>query len=299
MRCAFRSILLMLSASISAATCLANASHILQPTAMSITNSGSVVILDKSQRVVVVPPGPDLQHYQVLFTIDPAWEPLDISCSGLDDAQRIFVTVAQGTFGMLLEYSGSGKWLNSWPQSTILSGLAIDSQNQRVFIAGALTGNIYSYSWNDRSPNPIKTFTHIPDANTLGALAIDSRHPILYSSDVGSGSIVSIDLDSKTVHGVAERVGQPAALAVSSSSNRLYIADSAGRRIWAVSLDAKSMKARLFSPPSEFAKSPFRQPSALAVDSHGVVWVGDPDAKAFFQLAASGNIFATYKIVFE
>ncbi len=261
----------------------------IRPVAMVVPGSDVFLVLDEELGVVRILPNPTWWSGSVLAKFEPSWQPVDLASS----SAHIFVTLAMGTYGSLLQYSIDGRWERSFNQPTILTGLAADDASQRLFLSGPSSGYIYVYSWNDPSQNPIKPFVRVPRAASLGPQALDVARSTLFVGDVGSGKIFSIDLSTKRSRElISSSLGQPAALVFDRIERKLYVADRVGRKIWIVQVDAGNPRATVFA-----AASAFRSPSALAIGPNKTLWVGDPGAKALFQLSSKGTVLATYEPV--
>jgi len=265
------------------------ASEMMQPIALSPSSSGGLFVLDKVGGVVRIPGGLDIRNSYSVASFRASWQPIDMASVGTDPNEHIFVLLSQGSFGMLMQYTGDGKFEGSWISTTLLSGLAIDSKGHRCFMGGVLTGELYYFAWDSPPRNPIKSFTSLSGAQTLGPLTVDEDRSILYVGDARTGAIFAVDLNSKTNRQVAQIGGQPTALAFDSPSRKLYIADGAGRKVWVMPVDAKLTKPAVFSVGPDF-----RQPSAITISTGSIVWLGDQDAKAIFQISPKGSVVTTY-----
>jgi DNA-binding beta-propeller fold protein YncE len=255
----------------------------LQPVALWPASAGGLYVLDKTRGLSYVAGGPGLDLRTSNFaTFSASWQAVDMTAvhSGSDD--RVYVLLAQETIGMLMCYSNR-QFSHSWIAKTLLTGIAPDPQGQRLFLSGGLTNQIYEFDWNDPRASPTKVFVAVHGSQLLGPLAFDSDRRLLYAGDQRIGVIFAINVDSKSVSQIGQIVGQPSALAFDSVHRTLYVADSVGRKVWAFGVDKKPAKSQLFS------RSPdFRQPSAIAIDANGALWLGDPESQTIYQLAPNG-----------
>lgn len=266
-------------------------SSLLQPVALWPAAAGGLYALNKVGSVIYIPGdiGLDLKNSVTFATFSPSWQTVDMAVvpSGSDD--RVYIVLAQETIGMLMCYSNR-KFLNSWIAKTLLTGITPDLQGQRLFLSGGLTNQIYVFDLNDPRASPTKVFVAVQGAQLLGPLAFDSEQNVLYVADSRTGIIFAINTNSKSVSQVTQISGQPNALAFDPGQHTLYIADSVGRKVWAWSGGKNAAKTRIFSSSPDF-----RQPSAIAVDTHGKIWLGDPESQAIYQLSPSGAT-TTYRL---
>jgi DNA-binding beta-propeller fold protein YncE len=269
----------------------AGTTNLLQPVALWPASAGGLYALNKVGSVIYIPGGADLdlRNASTLATFSASWQTVDITAVSSGSEERVYVLLAQETIGMLMCYS-KGQFLNSWIAKTLLTGIAPDLKGQRLFLAGGLTNQIYVFDWTSPGASPTKSFATVHGAQLLGALTFDSARHVLYAGDSRTGIIFAIDTESKSVTQITQIAGQPNALAFDSGQRTLYIADSVGRRVWALAVDKTPAKPRVFSSSADF-----RQPSALAIDAHGAIWLGDPESQAIYQLSPTGTK-TTYRL---
>jgi DNA-binding beta-propeller fold protein YncE len=259
--------------------------NLLQPIALWPASTGGLYALDRTEGLFYLPgAGADLylKNSVKFAAFRASWQTIDMTAvpSGTDD--RVYVVLGQETIGMLACYSNR-RFERSWIAKTLLTGIASDPAGHRLFLSGGLKNEIYELDTNDPGASPTKLFVGVHDSQILGPLVFDAKGHTLYAGDQRTGTIFSIDVESKSVSKLVQIAGQPNALAFDSSRRALLIADSVGRKVWLVSVDKKNAKAQIFSSSSEF-----RQPTAIAIDSSGGIWVGDQESKAIFRLSPSG-----------
>jgi DNA-binding beta-propeller fold protein YncE len=265
--------------------------NLLQPVALAPSSAGGLYALNKVGSVIYIPAGAglDLRNSSTFATFAKSWQTVDMAAVHSGSEERVYVLLAQETIGMLMCYS-TGRFLNSWIAKTLLTGIAPDTQGQRLFLSGGLTNQIYVFEWNNSRASPTTTFVAVQGAQLLGPLAFDSDKHVLYAGDERIGIIFAINTESKSVSQVTQIAGQISALAFDPDQRTLYVADSVGRKVWALSVDKNPAKLRVFSSSRDF-----RQPSAITVDPHGTIWLGDPESQAIYQLSPTGAI-TTYRL---
>jgi DNA-binding beta-propeller fold protein YncE len=254
----------------------------------------SIFLLDETRGLVLIPQTMNLSEYRIFATFDKSWEATDLASGDWQHGGRIFVTAVEGSFGMLMEYSGQGQFQNRWVVPATLSGVGVDEQNRRTFVTSASTGVIYYRSWDDPPTARLTSFDHAVSANTLGPLAVDALHSVIFVADQGLHQILAVDLNSKKTHEVTDLVALTSALAFDATHNKLYIADSARAKIWVISGYPKVATPHIFS-----SATVFRHPSALAVSSDGTIWVGDFGARTLFHLNSNGIVSTTYHLFLD
>jgi DNA-binding beta-propeller fold protein YncE len=274
---------------------IAGSSSLLRPVALWPASGGGLYVLDKARGLTYIPGGAglDLRNSSNFATFSASWQAVDMAAvrSGSDD--RVYVLLAQETIGMLMCYSNR-QFERSWISKTLLTGIAPDPAGHRLFLSGGLTNEIFVFDLNDPGASPTKVFIGVSHGSQLlGPLALDSDQHVLYAGDERTGVIFAINTDSKSVSQLTQiAAGQPSALAFESVHRVLYVADSVGRKVWALGVDKNAPKFRIFSRIPDF-----RQPSAIAVDANGTVWLGDEESQAIYQLAPNGAP-TTYRLSF-
>jgi DNA-binding beta-propeller fold protein YncE len=257
----------------------------LEPVALWPAAGGGLYVLDHSRGLIYIPtvPGLDLKASSKFASFSDSWQTVDMTAVRVGSEDRVYVILAQETTGMLLCYANR-QFVHSWIAKTILSGIAPDPQGQRLFLSGGLTNQIYEFVWNDPNATPTKVFIAVHGSQLLGPLAFDPESHLLYAGDERIGVIFAIDVNTKSVSRVGQIAGQPSALAFDSIHRTLYVVDSVGRKVWAFQVGGKAVKPQLFSSSPDF-----RQPTAIAVDANGTVWLGDPASQAIYQLGPKGS----------
>ncbi len=270
----------------------AGTSGLLQPVALWPASGGGLYVLDKTRGLTYIPVGAglDVKNSSNFATFSASWQAVDMTVVHSGSGDRIYVILAQETNGMLMCYFNR-KFEHSWITKTLLTGIAPDPQGNRLFLSGGLTNDIYFFDLNDPAASPTKVLVAVHESQILGPLAYDSDRHVLYAADQRTGIVFAVNVDSKTVSKAMQLTGQPNALAFDSAHRTLYVVDSVGRKVWALGVDQKNAKARIFSSSPDF-----RQPSAVAVDANGIVWLGDPESHAIYRFPPNGAS-TTYRLV--
>ena len=270
----------------------AGTSDSLQPVALSTASSGGLYALDRTEGLFYIPGGgADLYLKDAIkvAAFRPSWQAIDMVAVSIGSDERVYVLLGQETIGMLLCYTNR-KFERSWISKTLLTGITADTEGHRLFLSGALKNEIYVFDWNDPGSSLTKLLVSVPESQILGPLALDSSGHTLYAGDQRTGTIFGIDLASKSVSKAAQFVGQPNAFAFDSSKRALIIADSVGQKVWRLDVTTRKMQVISNSPE-------LREPTAIAIDGNGGIWVGDFHSRAIFRLSSAGPPTAYHLIV--
>ena len=243
-------------------------------------------LLDGGGRIVVAERDPDFPT-RVLATVPAEFKGLDLLTAEAWGIRRLFVSAygltSQDSRARLFQYSESGKRQCEWIVPDISAGIDIDINERAVYLAGASNGIVYRLRLGRdgcSDDKPAAVF-QIRQATRLGPLIVDSNARALYVADL-RGALYRIDLRRGAVVEVAASLGQPVALAYDRKSALLYVADSAGRRIWRI--DVKQANAQ----PAVLSRDPaFQEPSSLTFASDGNLLIGDRRAAQIFVITKS------------
>ena len=264
----------------------AGAPGLLQPVALWPASAGGLYVLDRTRGLTYSPSGPglDLKNSSNFATFSASWQAVDMAAVHVGSEERVYVLLAQETTGMLLCYANRQFTAPSYVAKTLLTGIAPDAQGQRLFLSGGLTNQIFEFDWSDPHPNPTKVFVTVHGSQYLGPLAYDADRHVLYATDQRIGAIFAINTDSKSVSRVTQITGQVSALAFDSVHRTLYAAEAVGRKVWALAVDKPNAKPLVFAGSGDF-----RQPSAIAIDTNGTLWMGDSESQTIYRLAPNGT----------
>jgi hypothetical protein len=171
---------------------------------------------------------------------------------GPKDKERLFVSM-NGASGRIGEYSETGQEIAHWDIMDTLGGVDIDVAKHTVYIAAAISRQIYSLTLtgNDRvdAAASFKSFRTIKEAKTLGPLVFGGGK--IYVADPLTGDVYALDSSQaeRTTAKVAAGCGQPLSLRVDRQDvpTLLLIADAAGRRMLSLKLGIGNSTPKLFT----------------------------------------------------
>jgi len=213
--------------------------------------------------------------------------PVDLAAGGGLAENLIFVALrgSNTQLSPVVQCTPQGKEIRRWNTPYgYPSGIALDYPNKVLYITALQSGEIYRVDLNAKGGGSVQYLTEVPGASRLGALAVDTAGGRLLVAEPFSGTIYEFSLTTRKSAVLVRDLGQPSALAIGRGGKVLYIADETHKCIWAVRLDANPPKASQF-----WSSKDFRDPVALAVDSHETMWVGDRTAKAVFRRTSDGH----------
>jgi len=173
--------------------------------------------------------------------------------------------------------------------ATTCSGVFVDGRSGTAFATDMFTGKVHSLSLRSGGDGRVAgTFVSVP--NALGtSLTLDLGRPRFLVADEQNGGIIEVPMEGRSpARVVVTDLGDPRAVWVDQPRSRLLIADATFKKIWQVAIDRNTGAlghATVFS-----AEASFREPSGLAVDGSGTVWVGDPSAQVVYRFSPSGNL---------
>jgi sugar lactone lactonase YvrE len=168
-------------------------------------------------------------------------------------------------------------WL---PGRSYYTGCAFDDSRSIVYVAST-TGEVYRVPVGGTS---VDRFASISGVNELGPLAFNGMRRLLVVADAKSRTLYTLNVDTKAVSRLTRlRSGDIRALAFTPQGDRLYIADSDDETIWTIDLKS-TLAVRAFADLPEF-----REPTGVAVDPAGRVWVAERRLRKVLQLSADGR----------
>ena len=266
-----------------------------RPSALASLRSGDLVVLDAQQGLFLLSPATG--RIQPLVAGFGLYEGSDMASTVLDGGDAIFVTmnlpsVRGGDRSQLVRYNAAGARTGAWtvPRSeTRLSGIAVDAQKKKVYVASTQPPEIYTVDLAKSARGGfLVRAAGAPRTERAGPMVLDSRRGRLLFADPYLGRVYAYDLASGRSEALLEKVGEVAALAFDATGDRLFLADANGQRILAADLSAKSSAAKLFAQSKEFD-----EPLGLALDAAGGLWVGDRGGRKVFQFSNTGQQLRT------
>ena len=277
-----------------------------EPTALSLLPSGDLVILDADQGLFLL----STRSGQVR-PLGQRFGPcvaMDMAGALLDGGESLFVTMSprasslrgsssQASKGggqtQLVRFNAAGQRTGEWtlPNSLArLSGIAVDPQKRVAYVANTQPPEVYRVDLS-RPRTPMVPMPGVRGAERLGSMVLDARRNRLLIADPYLGRVYAYDLDKGYAEVLLEKVGEVGGLALDPTTDRLYIADSAGRRVLVSSLTGKS------TAPVPFGlRLPLDEPLGLALGGDGGLWVADKDDEEVLRLSPTGRLVRTYSL---
>jgi sugar lactone lactonase YvrE len=159
-----------------------------------------------------------------------------------------------------------------------------------AYVANARSPEIYRLDL-EREGTGLSLWKSVPDAVTFGPAVHDAKRGRLLVADPFVGRIYGRSTGGGRTELVLKNLGEVTALALDEARGRLYIADSAGRRILVAGLTEKAPVPRVFSKIAELD-----EPLGVAVAADGSLWVCDKSAGAIFLLSPDGALARTFEL---
>ena len=162
----------------------------------------------------------------------------------------------------------TGRWRESPVAGGVSSGIAFDPDSEVVFLSSPRDRRIYRISAALEDAGPWVSI--FGKAESIGPLAVDSVGGRLLVGEAFSGIVYSLALDSRRQATFATGMGVVNSLGVDRQRNRVYIADSGHRTIWAVPLAGSGAGA----PRVFYRSDELEGVTGVAADGRSNVWVG-------------------------
>lgn len=268
-----------------------------RPIAIVAMADGDLMILHRHGALLRVDPRePRLVKLPAPFG---PWQPLDMAVAVEQGHEYIYMTQywpvrTERSLYRLARYdAATGKVTASWmaglPFSTGVT-VPADGEGSLVYVAAHLEGEIFKLdvSRSTTSPHRVVRFW---EAERLGALAFDPTEQNLWVIDSGRGILLSVSIDGGRERRVPGDLAFPVALAVDAERRRLFVLDNVRRQVQVVDLDAEKLSMGLFAE-IEGAEDP----TGLAVDGSGVVWVGDARTGRLYAFNSDGKFLRRLRL---
>ena len=254
------------------------------PTAISIASDGRGLVLEANGAIVEI----DIKQAKkgrVVYQPNPVYQVMDISARLQGRTPFACATVhldERASFhAWLVQPVDVRKHAWAWlPGRSYYTGCAFDESKSAVYVAST-TGEVFRVPIGDTR---VDRFATIAGVSAIGPLAFNAPRRLLVLADTKSRTLYALNVDTKSVTKLTKlRSGDIRALALTPQGDRLYVADSDDETIWTIDLKAPSM-VKVFSAPPEF-----REPTGVAVDPAGRVWVAERRLRKVVQLSADGR----------
>jgi len=171
-------------------------------------------------------------------------------------------------------------WL---PSRGLYVGVGVDAARGVAYVANATTYEVFAVDLDRPGAEP-RYVASIRGASQLGAAAFDPVGRELFVADADLPHVYGLSVDTGVVREAASLDGaELRALAVGVTGRQLLMADAGHEAVWALPLAAEGGVTR-FSGITQL-----KDPTGIAVDSGGRVWVADAGTSSVFRLRADGT----------
>ena len=257
------------------------------PVAISIAADGRGLVLDAAGAIVEL----DTNHGTkgaVIYQAPPLYQAVNAAAASTGRAPTACIslyTQRRGAFNSwLLQVTDPRKPIWSWlPGRGYYGGCVLDEVKQRAYIASVSTGDVYALHLGvDVAAVRLVT---LPNVEEVGPVAFSSKRRLLVVAETDDGTLFQLNVDTPKPTVLARITkGDIRAIAFDPTGDRLYAADSDTETIWIVEVRTPGAPPRRFSELSQF-----REPTGVAVDHRGRVWVADRRGRQVLRLAADGR----------
>lgn len=277
----------------------------------------TTVVREDGVRPVAVVPRPDggalfLDRSRAVYSVRPGSErPVFLSClsQSIDPSQGIgFHVAGHLAYAAISRPAGgtSAKCLTEMYEFQVendgyqeLSRLrfagtecfraaAFDVPGKRAFLSfdGEEGPGLWAADLTQDSPKPQKLLD-LPGGTPATALLFDASHRRLFAVQGETGTLWMVPADQETprLRFVADTLGYPIALGYGRRTQRLYVADARGQRIWALDCGEQCDDPQVF-----FDSEALEAPSTLAVALDGTLWLGDMQSQTLLTIAPDGTV---------
>jgi DNA-binding beta-propeller fold protein YncE len=221
-----------------------------------------------------------------------SYEPLDIAAGVIDGHEIIIVSLflkdTSVEFSRLAIYrDGKPVRTLSLPGPGWYSGLALDPSTKTLYMTNTNSSEVFKLSLVEAALK--KSYVVSVPGKVIGPVAVDSVRQRLFTADVARGTLYTTTLANRKVQVLAKVDGEPAALTFEPSSERLYVVDAAGSRIWLLELKSNPVAPKLFA-----AGQGLNDPRGIAVDASGNLYVANKGSGTILAFDKSGKLFMRY-----
>ena len=253
--------------------------------------------LDRSQRIFEIPPGNAAPRFVACLPdeLTAVEDVLGVSGTGTEawvagtvrgvgkkaEENRVDVSeLFRSERGRGIEAKG-----RSLPKGFESSAAAFDLDGSRLFVASALEPSVHVVDLTRKELEP-EPLLDLDSSDPLRLLAYDAERKRLFGSD-GEANLIVADLTTTppTVTTLAEDLDLPAAIAYDGERRRLYVATAGDGTLWKLDCESACGAPQIMAGPVDTV-----HPRALAVDSEGVVWVGDLELGILVAISPEGEL---------
>jgi sugar lactone lactonase YvrE len=220
--------------------------------------------------------------------------PIDLAAGRVGGEDRLLVLTYWQRSGQpgvprLFGYSTAGEQRETWymPATGFFAGLALDSERSIVYVAKGNAGEIYRLALGGGEGGTSKPefVAAAKGVGALSAITLDSANQRLFVAAPYDGQLLALDLATRQLRPLVDRVGEVFALAYDAASRRLYAADRATGRVWKIDTAAPQPTAERF-----FEQPGLRMAAGLAIAGDGSLWVAYQREGVVVQISREGQL---------
>jgi hypothetical protein len=259
------------------------------PVALAIPNGQRGFVLQSNGEVVSF----DLRqsgNIVHVFKIHPSDIAADLTAVELENTSLLCLTVMRRVRNQYQAWAvqvSNGRSVWSWlPRSGFYGGVSVDPHAKMFYVVNSDTGEIFRVPFNRNEAHYVGS---VPSFGRPGPVALESDSRGLLVGDAQTGDLYRLDLHTRRVTTSDVLVGADIrAVASDRAGEFVYVADSGRETVWRLSRKDKGFAAAVFTKPNAV-----REPSGLAIDPAGYIWVTDARAKRLVRFGPDGTVAPT------
>lgn len=246
------------------------------PIAVAALHENDIFVLEQNGWLARLSGG----YFERLARVDGV--PTGLASAIVNGAEVILATsVVDRAFNKLVRYSAAGSKLNDWTLTPGMGGsygLAVDAVRNVAYFMYPDRWMICEHSLAGNASSQLVSFSQ--SADRPESLAIDQHGGRLFVG-YGDGELFSISIERRRRSKTLASIGSIAALAFDGKRKWLYA--SSGHSIWRLDVDTPGkLPIRLVKDNA------INEPTGLAVDNSGTLWVADRFNRAIFAYSPEG-----------
>ena len=250
-----------------------------RPVSIAIPSGRSGYVLQSDGQVISF----DLEspaNRNLVFELGSQYVVTDLAATNSGGNVLLCVSVLQkvgNTYrGWIVQYL-NGRTIWSWlPTSGIYGGVTVHHKNKRVYAVNSSTTEIISVSLEQNDAHYVGS---LAGAARPGPLVVNEDGSALIVGDLANGHLYRFDIvtgRSQLITTTFDR-GEIRAIARASQAAVFYVADAARETVW-----YGKIAGGIFATHAPLRSPEFEDPSGIAVDAGGSVWVTDAKARRLF-----------------
>jgi DNA-binding beta-propeller fold protein YncE len=266
-----------------------------RPSGLLALRSGDVVVLDAERGLLRLSPRAGITGAWADIPI-PGAATLSLKSGGKEEVYLTQLRVwATENSTNLLRLDNRGGVKDEWhlPHSLgQLAGAAVAPAGGVAYLSSSRRAEIYRLQLDTKRTSPknvaLSLIATIPRATTLGAIVVDAKRERVLAADPVDGTLYYVPSSGGAAVKLVGGLGEPGGLAIDASTDRLFVSDRSGCKLWVLPLDREPVAA-VFAASGEM-----RAPVGVTVGVGGQVWVLEKKAKKVFLYSKEGKLLHTY-----